>query len=37
MKEDKPKTQQYNTLVSGISKILLEAKSNIATTAKFTK
>ena len=36
MQENKPKIQQYTTLVSGISKILLEAKSNIATTVNTT-
>ena len=34
MKEPKPNIQQYNKLVSSISKILAEAKSNIATTVK---
>ncbi len=33
---NKPKIQQYTTLVSGISKILSEAKSNIATTVNTT-
>ena len=36
MQENKPKIQQYTTLVSGISKILSEAKSNIATTVNTT-
>ncbi len=36
MAENKPKIQQYTTLVSGISKILSEAKSNIAATVNTT-
>jgi len=36
MAENKPNIQQYNKLVSSISKILSEAKSNIATTVNTT-
>ena len=36
MQENKPNIQHYNKLVSSISKILSEAKSNIATTVNTT-
>ena len=36
MSENKLKTEQYTTLVSGITKILLEAKNKIATTVNST-